>query len=224
MINNREFKRLLAMGCIAELSVVHSINEIEFDMKDVGVYADLISATDDVPLDYHSDLVLEASDLSDGFSPTTNEAWYAIEVKSAKNGGRYIDHPTGEVTLFAEIIQTGTYGYPEYLVEPSEYVVYVDTESNIHYWYDGHKFAEQVKSRYHTRFLIPLGTAEGIKFVSTDINFGFLFKHDASEFHKLRDIVEHNSEHIKARLNRKKKAPVHKVCAGLPDILNPRGV
>lgn len=214
-INNREFKKLLAQGCIAELSVVRSINNIEFNEKNLNLFCDYIDCTDDVPTDYHCDLMLQVSDRSDGFSPTCNETILDVEVKSAANGGAYKDH-SGEKTFFAEIIQTGTNGYPEYLVTPVDFIVYVDTKDNTHYWYDGSIFAEKVKSRYYNKFPIALGTAEGIKFSALSKDYGFMYMHKAQ--HTLTEIVKENHDHIIGRINRKKVSVIHKNALGLPTL------
>ena len=58
---------------------------------------------------------------------------FTIEVKSAANGGRY-------TTFFAELYQVGSMSYSEYLVTPPRFMVYVDTISELHFWYDGITF------------------------------------------------------------------------------------
>ena len=90
-----------------------------------------------------------------------------IEVKSANCGDRY-------PTFFAEIIQTATMGYSEYLVYVPNYIVYVDIPTNRHYWYNGDMFVSAVKSMYMHRITAPRAKAEGVKFLKESAVHGYI--------------------------------------------------
>ena len=216
-VSNAEFKKLLKNGVIAELSVMDEINFGYLNKEDLSIYNEQWYATDELPLDYHCDLVCHAFDRSDGWSPTCNDAYYDIEVKSAKNGGQYTDWCTGKNTYFAECIQTGTNGYPEYLVKPPHYMVYVDIVEMKHYWYDGKQFAAEVKNRFHSKFPINRGTAEGIKFTFDDPRMGFIGVFEAGK--DVDKIKELYAERLKERAAIKKQTVVHKKCDGLEDLV-----
>lgn len=221
-ISNREFQSLLAKGILCELAVMEDINGLgNTDTELLGICFDEVIAINAIPDDAPFDLALHAHDY-----PRDNEwdEWggecfccvLPVEVKSAENGGMYTAFGTSQLTFFAEIIQTGTNGYPEYLVHPPEFVVYVDIPTRVHYWYEGEIFAKKVRSLWHRRFLIKSGTAEGIIFNSEDPEFGYVYKFNA--FKNWDELIERHGDYILNKVKQKKKTKVYKTCPTLPTL------
>jgi hypothetical protein len=136
---------------------------------------------------------------------------FTVEVKSARNGGKFPN-------LFAEIIQYPSCGYAEYLVHIPDYIVYVDIDSDVHYWYDGQMFAQAVKRRFDLRKDIAHGTASGITFPKDSINFGFICAYRATGPHTMDMIKKYHGKEIKDIQPLKQSAPVYKSCTGLPTL------
>jgi len=215
-IGNAEFQKLLTDGIIAELAVMDTMNE-SIDPSHLNIQSMAWDTTDEVEDGAPYDLLGVRWDMSpEGM--LENEVVFTTEVKQANNDGRYTDWNTGKMTFFAECIQTGTNGYPEYLVYPPTLMVYYNKPGHAVYFYDGLKFAEAVKDRFHSRFTIARGTAEGIKFDCESKAFGFIGK--ARCPNRVADLQKKYAQRITERLNTpKKNTKVHKQCTGLEDLV-----
>jgi hypothetical protein len=134
---------------------------------------------------------------------------FTIEVKSAKNGGRYR-------TFFAELVQIGSLSYSEYLLHPPTYMVYVDIETDIHFWYDGQIFVDAVKAHWADRVYNWRGTAAGVRFDITSDEFGFMWAVNQSR--SSMDIFSTRQDEIQMMMQVDKPTPSHKKCDGLPDL------
>jgi len=214
-IGTREFRKLLANGMVAEMCVMDAMNNFVKPV-DLGWHSMAWDTTDEVVDDAMYDLAGVGYDMSpEGM--LENEMGFSVEVKQADNDGRY-KNSVGDLTFFAECIQTGTNGYPEYLVSPPDIMAYYNKAAHFIYFYDGKKFAEAVKERFAYRFLIKRGTAEGIKFGATAQAFGFL--HKVPCYTTRPNIIEKYKDRLNERLNApNKKVRVHKQCDGLEDLV-----
>ena len=203
-IDNTEFRKLKCRGILSEMSVQ------ETAIWNLDLYChlrgrqdcDQILLTRDIKVDSPYDI------LGYAVSGLYLDA-FTIEVKSAANGGRYR-------TFFAELVQLGSMSYSEYLVYPPTYMVYVDTISGIHYWYDGHTFADAVKSHWDDRIYNKRGTAAGVRFDFASVEYGFLWAIPQSRPH--RDIYETRMPEIEMMMQVQKEMPSLKKCDGLPDL------
>lgn len=199
MENNKSFRSLLRQGIITELAVVDMINHnsefISFLLCHEPQHAMCVDA---LPYDIHMmTLVNDYMRLK------------SIEVKSAICGDRY-------TTFFAEIIQTKSNGYAEYLVHSPDYIVYVDVPTGMHYWYDGELFSIAVKARHMSRKPTKCGRGEGILFKKEDKVFGYIGK--AKQTPTWEDMSYRYEIEIKNRLHQHKHPMVHKNAPYLPTL------
>jgi hypothetical protein len=205
-VGNREFQRLLRDGIFAECVVMDTMNEL-MSPHDVGSTETDWWVDDEVSDKAPYDLLVQYE--SDLLS--------SVEVKQANNDGRYTDWNTGNMTFFAECIQTGTNTYPEYLVFPPDIMVYYNKAANDCYFYNGKRFAAAVKLRFDDRFPIARGTAEGIKFDCMSKDFGFLCRVAATN--PREHLEKKYLRHINERMANNKKTPnLFKRCDGLEDL------
>lgn len=193
------FSSLLLQGIQAEFAVMDSINDAihhsDFFLQwlHFGELHAYLPTHPDTPFDI---LVEIGNDIR------------SIEVKSANCGSKW-------PTFFAEIMQTASQGYAEYLVYVPNYIVYVDLPTNTHYWYNGDMFAAAVKARYMCRKPATV-RAEGVKFLKESDVFGYIGK--MKQTPDLEDINDKYYDEIHERLCRKKTPKVHKHAPFLPTI------
>lgn len=193
------FSSLLLQGIQAEFAVMDSINDAihhsDFFLQwlHFGELNAYLPTHPDTPFDI---LVEIGNDIR------------SIEVKSANCGSKW-------PTFFAEIMQTASQGYAEYLVYVPNYIVYVDLPTNTHYWYNGDMFTAAVKARYMCRKPATVN-AEGVKFLKESDVFGFIGK--MKQTPDLEDINDKYYDEIHARLRRKKTPKVHKHAPFLPTL------
>jgi len=138
-----------------------------------------------------------------------------VEVKSAYKP-EYLD------TFYAEIVSVGSNGYAHYLIDKPEWITYVDMNEKKLYFYDGKEFCHRVKNRQHSAITNKFGTATGIKFGCTDLDFGYRFQADIrQQFHYVRtkcyEQVQERAEAI-LKATDKNKIPIHRKCEGFPDL------
>ena len=144
-----------------------------------------------------------------------DDASSTIEVKAAKKLPQW-------KTFFAEVVQTKSKTYPEYLVTPPDHMVYVDTVGKELYLYDGVIFADAVKRRYWQKMPNKARTSEGIKFYTQSVEFGFISKHGCEE--QFENVRSDYTQDIKNRLLASKDVPYregNKECDGLPSLRKP---
>lgn len=155
-MTSQSFLKLKKLGLISELAVVDMLNHHSESFFSLFMMPGLKNAHLPKSKSTPYDIVLEiGNDIR------------TIEVKSANCGDRY-------PTFFAEIIQTATMGYSEYLVYVPNYIVYVDIPTGRHYWYNGDMFVAAVKSMYVHRIKAPRAKAEGVKFLKTSTVHGYI--------------------------------------------------
>jgi len=208
-VNTAEFTDLKRLGIIAELAVCECVHLNPTLRKTLHTTfdVDMVIATTRVDLDAPYDI--EMHTFNTGVEASAG--MYPVEVKSAKNGGRY-------KTFFAEIYQTASRGYTEYLVHPPAFMVYVDIVSNMHYWYDGPTFVDAVKGNWQNRIPNKRGTAFGVKFDTRSTEYGFMFVQvgvqlPSETYMTHRDAIEHR---IQTTVD--KPTFTYKICEGLPDL------
>lgn len=197
-MTNQSFHNLLKTGLISELAVIDMLNnhcESFFSLFMMqGYKRAMLPKSKATPYD----IVLEiGNDMR------------TIEVKSANCGDRY-------PTFFAEIIQTATMGYSEYLVYVPNYVVYVDIPTGKHYWYNGDLFVSAVKSMYVHRIKAPNAKAEGVKFLKTSTVHGYIGCVD--QIPTRDDIQEQYLYVIQQRMIEPKIPTIYKQAPFLPDL------
>ena len=95
-------------------------------------------------------------------------------------------------------------------------MVYVDTESQVHFWYDGKTFAAAVKSQWANRIYNTRGTAAGIRFKIADPAYGYLWSFKQSRTD--REIYDSRQDEIQQMMQVEKDMPSLKVCSDLPDL------
>jgi hypothetical protein len=202
-----DFQKLLFEGVVGEFAVMKMINQEPEMMRDLLLQG---SVTHDNTWNW---TCVEAyiQDLYDLRLIINNtEAYFPVEVKTARNGGAYD-------TFFVETLQIGSNTYPEFLLAEPTYICYVDTLNGEHYWYDGKKFVSKVKENIADEFIIPVGTAKGLKFPKEGKDWGFIvsYKPDFT----FKQVVEENRENIRAKLNCKEKQGSQvKEVVGLPTL------
>ncbi len=199
-----DFKKLLFEGTLTEMSVMKVINDNKETTRDFLLEGSVTHKNE------WSWTCVEA-DRTDLFDLRLNiedtEAHYSVEVKSAKNGGKF-------PTFFAETLSIGSNTYPEYLKAEPTFICYVDSISHEHFWYDGKKFVEQVKANIDNEFLNGIGTARGVKFGKQDKSWGFLGTY-TPDF-TWNDLVVEFGKEIRARLNdNEKQGSTVKAVSGL---------
>lgn len=207
-INTREFTDLKRIGIVSEIAVcecVHLNQQMRMQLH-THFDVDQVICTTHVQKDAPYDIELWT--FNKGIK---SGQLHPVEVKSAKNGGRY-------PTFFAEIYQTASRGYAEYMVHPPAFMVYVDTVSNLHYWYDGKTFVDAVKGNWHRRIPNKQGSAMGVRFDTRSAEYGFLWMHVAplqpSETYRINhDAIEH-----RILTTQDKDTYTYKTCVGLPDL------
>jgi hypothetical protein len=199
MENNRSFRSLLRQGIITELAVVDMINHnsefVSFILSHSPQYA---MCVENLPYDIH--MMTMQNDML---------RLKSIEVKSAICGDKY-------PSFFAEILQTKSNGYAEYLVHTPDYVVYVDVPTGIHYWYDGRLFSSAVKARYMRRTPTRCGKGEGILFFKEDGVFGYIG--NTKQTPTWTDLSDRYKDKIKFRLDQKRSLNIYKQAPYLPDL------
>jgi len=208
-INTIEFTDLKRVGIVAEIAVcecVHLNNHLRTQLHNT-FDVDMVIATTRVKLDAPYDIDMWT--FKTGIDSAQSK--HTIEVKSANNGGRY-------PTFYAEIYQTASRGYTEYLVHPPSFMVYVDLVSNMHYWYDGPTFVDAVKANWANRQPNRRGSAFGVRFKTRSKEYGFKFVHVApfmpSETYRMnKDAIEHRID-----TTQDKQTFTYKICTGLPDL------
>lgn len=204
-VGNAEFQRLLRDGIFGECAVMDTMNNLMTPL-------DLLSTE----LSWHIDDEVSDKAPYDLLVQYESDLLSSVEVKQANNDGRYTDWETGKMTFFAECIQTGTNTYPEYLVCPPDIMAYYNKAANFCYFYNGKMFAQAVKDRFHTKFPIERGTAEGIKFDCESKDFGFICKKQA--MHPRAALQKKYARHIEERMKNKKIPNLFKKCDGLEDL------
>lgn len=190
------FTSLLYQGITSELAVIDTINDYcdsLFDWMHYGSVTAYLPSHVDSPYD----ILLEIG----------NDT-RSIEVKSANCGDKW-------PTFFAEIMQTASQGYAEYLVHVPNYIVYVDLVENMHYWYNGDMFAAAVKARYMMRKPASVN-AEGVRFLKESDTFGFIKK--IKQIPTMQDIVDKYGDKIYKRMTQKGNPRIHKHAPFLPNI------
>ena len=184
-----DFNKLLFEGTLTEMSVIKMVNQEPDLMRDL-----LLSSRNTW------DWTCKEAEPTDPFDLRlqigNTEAYYSVEVKSARNGGKY-------PTFFAETLQVGSNTYPEYLGAVPTFICYVDTINGDHYWYCGETFVEQVKANIDNAFPIAIGTAEGLKFPKEDKSWGYLCSYQPD--FTLADVALEYKPQIKKRLENKDK-------------------
>jgi len=133
-----------------------------------------------------------------------------IEVKYAWNE----KYPT----FFAEIIQSNSGWYAEYLVYPPDYMFYVNGATKTLFCYDGKIFTDKVKSEYNNRRKNSFGSAEGVLFGVKSKEYGYLYQYPVHQ--NYYNVLKHKEDKIKHRLNASKGVYVNgsKTCQGLPNL------
>lgn len=203
-IGKAEFNKLKCTGILSEMSVQESA------IWNLNMYSALTGHLDCNQILLTRDTPVNAPYDIKGYAVTGSHFDpFTIEVKSAANGGRYR-------TFFAELVQLGSMSYSEYLIHPPTFMVYVDTISQIHYWYDGQTFVNAVKSHWADRIYNKRGTAAGIRFEFSSKEYGFLWACRQSRTHT--DIYDTRQDEIEMMMRVEKQMPAHKKCAGLPDL------
>ena len=197
-MTNQSFHKLLKTGLISELAVIDMLNnhcESFFSLFMMqGCKRAFLPKSKATPYD----IVLEiGNDIR------------TIEVKSANCGDKY-------PTFFAEIIQTATMGYSEYLVYVPNYIVYVDIPTGRHYWYNGDMFVAAVKSMYMHRIKAPRAKAEGVKFLKTSSVHGYIGCVD--QIPTRDDIEDQYMYVIQQRMLEHKIPEIYKQAPFLPDL------
>ena len=197
-MKNQSFHKLLKTGLLSELAVIDMLNnhcESFFSLFMMqGYKRAMLPKSKATPYD----IVLEiGNDIR------------TIEVKSANCGNKY-------PTFFAEIIQTATMGYAEYLVYVPNYIVYVDIPTGRHYWYNGDMFVAAVKSMYMHRIKAPRANAEGVKFLKTSTVHGYIGCVD--QIPTREDIEEQYLYTIQQRMVEPKIPSIYKQAPFLPDL------
>jgi hypothetical protein len=193
------FSSLLLQGIKTEMAVIDCINNHSHSLLSHFAFGHLhayLPKHPDTPFDI---LVEFGNDIR------------SIEVKSADCGDKY-------PTFFAEIIQTASMGYAEYLVYSPNYIVYVDLPTNTHYWYNGDMFTSAVKARYTMRKPTRVNS-EGVRFLKESEVFGFIGK--IKPIPTLEDIVDKYSDEIEYRLHDRMQyhtAKVYKEAPFLPTL------
>ncbi len=135
------------------------------------------------------------------------EAFFSLEVKSARNGGAYEN-------FFAETLLVASNTRPEFLAAVPHFIFYVDLLNGKHYVYDGPKFVDAVKANADTSFLNRFGTAEGILFPIESKDFGHICSY-TPDF-KFTDVVLDYRQNIQDKMSlTDKKGSQHKVVAGM---------
>jgi hypothetical protein len=202
------FQRLLHQGTITELAVMDEINSGRvFQCLYNDTPYDHIHATVDVGLYAPHDIHVYCANIKGG--KKVGKKVCTVEVKSTNNGGKYN-------TFFAEMIQTKSMGYAEYLVHPPTWIVYVDVPTRQHYWYDGNFFVNAVKAMYKYRYQPRNLHAEGIKFAIDCKHFGYLGTYRQTE--EWDTVCDKYDDIIKMRLKKHKNTIVHKRCLFLPTL------
>lgn len=197
-MTNQSFHKLLKTGLISELAVVDMLNHHSESFFSLFMMQGMKNAHLPKSKSTPYDIVLEiGNDIR------------TIEVKSANCGDRY-------PTFFAEIIQTATMGYAEYLVYVPNYIVYVDIPTGRHYWYNGDMFVAAVKSMYVHRIKAPRAKAEGVKFLKTSTVHGYIGCVD--QIATREDIEEQYLYVIQQRMLEPKKPEIYKQAPFLPDL------
>lgn len=203
-IDKKEFSKLKCRGILSEMAVQESA------IWNLDLYSSLTGHLDCSQILLTRDIKPDAPYDIRGYAVTGNYfEEFTIEVKSAANGGRYS-------TFFAELYQVGSMSYSEYLIHPPRFMVYVDTISELHFWYDGQTFADAVKSHWADRIYNKRGTAAGIRFDFASKEYGFLWAGKQSRPH--RDIYDTRQAEIQMMMQVQKDMPQNKTCAGLPDL------
>ena len=208
-VNTSEFTSLKRVGIVSEIAVCECVH-LNAQMRQqlhTALDVDTVIATTRVKIDAPYDIELWT--FTTGIE--ASQGMYTVEVKSAQNGGRY-------PTFFAEIYQTASRGYAEYMVHPPAFMVYVDTVSNMHYWYTGQTFVDAVKHNWSDRIPNRRGTAVGVRFKTRSTEYGFIAAHVApfipSETYRMnKDAIEHRIE-----TTQDKPTFTYQTCAGLPDL------
>lgn len=203
-VSKDEFHSLKKRGIISEMAVQESA------IWNLDLYShirghqdcDTVLLTRDIKPDSPYDI------LGYGVSGSYFQS-FTIEVKSARNGGRYR-------TFFAELVQMSSLSYSEYLVYPPTYMVYVDTESGVHFWYHGQTFVDAVKSNWDSRQYNYRGTAAGVRFDITSKEYGFMWAFNQSR--PDTDIYHTRQDEIQMMMKVQKPTPTLKKCTGLPDL------
>jgi hypothetical protein len=197
-MTNQSFHNLLKTGLISELAVVDMLNHHSESFFSLFMMNGLKNAHLPKSKATPYDVVLEiGNDIR------------TIEVKSANCGNRY-------PTFFAEIIQTATMGYAEYLVYVPNYIVYVDIPTGRHYWYNGDMFVAAVKSMYMHRIKAPNAKAEGVKFLKDSTIHGYI---GCVEQIPTRDDIEEQYMYvIHQRMSEPKIPEIYKRAPFLPDL------
>ena len=207
-IDSNEFTSLKRIGIVSEIAVCECVhlNKLLRSQLYAAHDADQCICTTHCALNapYDIELWTFKTGIYAGMMST-------IEVKSAQNGGRY-------PTFFAEIYQTASRSYAEYIVHPPAYMVYVDTESNTHYWYNGSVFVNAVKSHWDERIPNKRGTAMGVRFGTRSDVYGFLWLHVAAQlpsetYMQHKDAIEHRIETTADKITN-----TYRICEGLPDL------
>lgn len=203
-VTESEFKKMKTRGIVSEMAVQETaIWNLDLYCK-IKEHQDVdtVLMTRDISSDSPFDIL--------GYGVTGHYFQsFTIEVKSARNGGRYR-------TFFAELVQMGSLSFSEYLIHPPTYMVYVDTETDIHFWYDGQTFVNAVKSHWSDRVYNWRGTAAGIRFDITSTEFGFLWAVNQSRTSS--DIYVTRQDEIRMMMQVVKPTPALKKCEGLPDL------
>ena len=203
------FRHLYSKGLICELAVMDAINNNLTKKLFAACPYDYFDCTDDVGMYAPYDLMMFCAHKNKKKLPTTNNELRTIEVKSATNGGKY-------TTFFAEILQTKSQGYAEYLVKAPTYVVYVDVLTRIHYWYDGDMFTTAVAFAYPKSFQPPGLHAIGITFDMEDPEFGFIgtvYQKDTWP-----EVIKKHDKRLQEKFKENKRCRVHKTAPFLPTL------
>lgn len=197
-MNHQSFLSLLKTGLISELAVIDMLNNHSDSFFSLFAMHDGMDAHLPMSKATPYDIVVElGNDIR------------TIEVKSAKCGDRY-------PTFFAEIIQTGTMGYAEYLVHVPNYIVYVDIPTGLHYWYNGDMFVAGIKSMYVHRIKAPNAQAEGVKFLKESEVHGYIGK--TQQIPTRSDLEQYYSYVITQRMLEPKTPAIYKQAPFLPDL------
>ena len=203
-VTDAEFKKYKTRGIVSEMAVQETaIWNLDAYTKIRGHQdCDTVLMTRDIKSDSPFDIL--------GYGVTGSYFQsFTVEVKSARNGGRYR-------TFFAELVQLGSLSYSEYLIHPPTYMVYVDTETDVHFYYDGQTFVNAVKSHWADRQYNWRGTAAGVRFDITSTEYGFLWAVNQSR--PSIDIYSTRQDEIMMMMQVVKPMPAIKKCDGLPDL------
>lgn len=202
-----DFQKLLFEGAVGEFAVMKMINQEPEMMRDLLLQGSCVHKNTwdwECVEAYNEDLYDLRLIIKD------TEAFFPVEVKTAKNGGRYD-------TFFVETLQIGSNTYPEFLSAVPTFICYVDSINGDHYWYDGEKFVSKVKENIADEFVIGIGTAKGLKFPKESKDWGYIVSY-TPDF-TFGDVALDYKENIRAKLNNKEKQGSQvKEVVGLPTL------